>query len=99
MTNIIYIPDSTWSDLDQEPIFQKFMNGVEADPKIDFNVNATFPAPPAGFSDFIDCAKFKQKKVEDEQSEILDAKTFNDEFEEEEEEEFDDEMEDEDEDF
>ena len=25
MTNIIYIPDSTWADLDQEPIFQKFM--------------------------------------------------------------------------
>ena len=25
MPNIIYIPDSTWADLDQEPIFQKFM--------------------------------------------------------------------------
>jgi hypothetical protein len=25
MTNIINIPDSTWTDLDQEPIFQKFM--------------------------------------------------------------------------
>ena len=25
MTNIIYIPDSTWTDLDQEPIFQNFM--------------------------------------------------------------------------
>ena len=25
MQNIIYIPDSTWTDLDQEPIFQKFM--------------------------------------------------------------------------
>jgi len=25
MRNIIYIPDSTWIDLDQEPIFQKFM--------------------------------------------------------------------------
>ena len=25
MTNIIYIPDSTWADLDQEPIFQEFM--------------------------------------------------------------------------
>ena len=25
MTNIIYIPDSTWTDLDQMPIFQKFM--------------------------------------------------------------------------
>ena len=25
MPNIIYIPDSTWTDLDQEPIFQKFM--------------------------------------------------------------------------
>jgi hypothetical protein len=25
MTNIIYIPDSTWTGLDQEPIFQKFM--------------------------------------------------------------------------
>ena len=25
MSNIIYIPDSTWTDLDQEPIFQKFM--------------------------------------------------------------------------
>ncbi len=25
MPNIIYIPDSTWTDLDQESIFQKFM--------------------------------------------------------------------------
>ena len=25
MINIIYIPDSTWTDFDQEPIFQKFM--------------------------------------------------------------------------
>ena len=25
MSNIIYIPDNTWTDLDQEPIFQKFM--------------------------------------------------------------------------
>ena len=25
MRNIIYIPDSTWTDLDQKPIFQKFM--------------------------------------------------------------------------
>jgi hypothetical protein len=25
MTNIFYIPDSTWTDLDQKPIFQKFM--------------------------------------------------------------------------
>jgi len=25
MRNIIYLPDSTWTDLDQEPIFQKFM--------------------------------------------------------------------------
>ena len=25
MPNIIYIPDTTWTDLDQEPIFQKFM--------------------------------------------------------------------------
>jgi len=25
MSNIIYIPDSTWTDLDQEPIFQKYM--------------------------------------------------------------------------
>jgi hypothetical protein len=25
MPNIIYISDSTWTDLDQEPIFQKFM--------------------------------------------------------------------------
>ena len=25
MRNIIYIPDNTWTDLDQEPIFLKFM--------------------------------------------------------------------------
>jgi hypothetical protein len=25
MTNIIYIPDNTWIDFEQEPIFQKFM--------------------------------------------------------------------------
>ena len=25
MRNIIYIPDSTWTDLDQAPIFQNFM--------------------------------------------------------------------------
>jgi hypothetical protein len=25
MTNIIYIPDKTWTDLEQDPVFQKFM--------------------------------------------------------------------------
>ena len=25
MPNIFYVPDSTWTDLDQKPIFQKFM--------------------------------------------------------------------------
>ena len=25
MRNLIYIPDSTWTDLEQKPIFQKFM--------------------------------------------------------------------------
>ena len=25
MSNLIYIPDITWTDLDQKPIFQKFM--------------------------------------------------------------------------
>ncbi len=81
------------------PVFQKFMKGVEGDPAINFDTKADFLPPPDGFSDFIDCAKYKQKKVEDEQAEILDAKTFNDEFDEEEEDFDEEEMEEEEEDF
>ncbi len=65
------------------PIFEKFMKAVEKDGNIAFDITADFDPPPSGFSDFVDCAKFKQKKVEDEQAEIMKTKTYNDEFEEE----------------
>ncbi len=77
------------------PIFENFMKAVEKDPNINFNTKVEFKAPPAGFNDFVDCAKYKQKGIQDEQAEILKSKTFNDEFEEELDEEFDEEFEDE----
>ncbi len=65
------------------PIFQKFVKGIEADPEINFDTSADFPAPPPGFRALVDCAKYKQVKPEDEQAEIMKQKNQADEFEEE----------------
>jgi penicillin-binding protein 1A len=50
------------------PIVQKFLKAVEEDSIINFNTEATFPDPPQGFLEFIDCDKFKQMSVEEEQN-------------------------------
>ncbi len=49
------------------PIVQKFIQGIESDSTADFNSDAQFPTPPKGFLDFIDCEKYKQMSVEEEQ--------------------------------
>ncbi|MBT8232318.1 MAG: transglycosylase domain-containing protein [Bacteroidia bacterium] len=50
------------------PIVQKFLKAVENDTLINFNKEAEFPSPPKGFLEFIDCDKFKQMSVEEEQN-------------------------------
>jgi len=74
------------------PIVQKFLKSVEEDSLINFNVEATFPDPPQGFLEFIDCDKFKQMSVEEEQN-FNKLSQREDEFDEEFGSEFDDEFE------
>ncbi|NNE26111.1 MAG: peptidoglycan glycosyltransferase [Saprospiraceae bacterium] len=49
------------------PIVQNYIKSLEADSLADFNSEKSFPVPPDGFLDFIDCAKYKQMSVEEEQ--------------------------------
>ena len=71
------------------PIVMNYIKALEADSLADFNSEAQFPVPPDGFLDFIDCAKYKQMSVEEEQiMNQLDRR--EDEFDESFEDEFDD---------
>jgi len=82
------------------PIVQKYLKKLEADEDIDFNTEARFSTPPEGFSEFVDCSKYKEIAPEEEQAEILENKKALDEFEEEFGDDFEDEFEDDfDEDF
>ncbi|WP_291964677.1 transglycosylase domain-containing protein [Maribacter sp.] len=49
------------------PIVQKFLSGVEKDSTIAFKSDTPFPTPPPGILEFLDCDKYKQKSVEEEQ--------------------------------
>lgn len=49
------------------PITQKYLKAIEADSLTDFNSKAQFPTPPLGYLDLVDCEKYKQKSVEEEQ--------------------------------
>ncbi len=79
------------------PIVQKYLKSIEADSLADFDSEAEFPLPPIGYLDLVDCEKYKQKSVEEEQvvNQISSRRDeFDDEFDEFEEE-FDEEFEDE----
>ncbi len=64
------------------PIYQKYMQKVEASEEIDFDVMAKFPKPPAEVADIIDCSRYKQREPEKEQKERLqeqiDLEVFDD---------------------
>ena len=89
-----------------KPIAEKFLNAIEADSLADFDSEAKFPVPPLGYLDLVDCDKYKQQSVEEEQTQIeLNKRAdefdnefedfeseFDEEFDEEFEEEFDEEM-------
>jgi len=67
-----------------KPIAEKFLKGIEADSLADFNSEAKFPIPPVGYLDLVDCEKYKQQSVEEEQTQIQlkrRADEFDDEFE------------------
>ena len=49
------------------PIVQEFLQQIEADSLADFNYEAKFPTPPIGYLDLVDCDKYKQQSVEEEQ--------------------------------
>lgn len=70
------------------PVAQKFLSKLEKDSTNIYNYNAKFATPPTGFEEMIDCEKYKQVSVEEEQQSILQDKIKNDEFEEEFEENF-----------
>ncbi len=75
------------------PIYQKYMQKVEASEDIDFDITAKFPKASSAVQDLIDCSRYKQKEPEAEQEERLqqkiDLEVFDDEFSDEFEEEFD----------
>lgn len=81
------------------PIVQKYLKKLEADEEINLNTNVNFPTPPEGFSEFVDCSRYKEITPEEEQAEIIENKKQLDEFEEEFGEEFGEEFEEEFEDF
>lgn len=70
------------------PIVQKFIQGIEADSLADFDSEAQFPEPPSGLLEFIDCEKYKQMSVEEEQN-LNQLNQKEDEFEDDFEDEFD----------
>ncbi len=49
------------------PIVQKYLKSIEADSLADFDSEAEFPIPPIGYLDLVDCEKYKQKSIEEEQ--------------------------------
>ncbi len=61
------------------PIVQKYIQSIEKDTATQYNPNSEFPLPPEGYLEFIDCEKYKQKSVEEEQ-EINKLNTRQDEF-------------------
>lgn len=73
------------------PVFEKYMRRLESDSTAVYNAEASFPDPPPGFFDLIDCAKFKSVDPEEEQNLIKENRVQQDEFEEEFEDEFDEE--------
>lgn len=80
------------------PIFQDFMKRLEAADSTGYDPTATFIKPPAGYSEFVDCDRYKQVEPEVERQQTLDQQILTDEFEEEFEEgleEFDEEFEEE----
>lgn len=77
------------------PIVQKFLKKLEADEEINLNTDVSFPSPPEGFREFVDCSKYKEITPEEEQAEIRENKKQLDEFEEEFGDDFEDEFEDE----
>lgn len=64
------------------PIFQNFMQKVESSKEIGFDVKASFPKPPPGFNDLVDCTRYKQNDPEEERGTRLDEKIDLDEFDE-----------------
>lgn len=77
------------------PIVQKYLKRLEADEEINLNTDVNFPSPPVGFSEFVDCTKYKEIAPEEEQAGILESKKQLDEFEEEFGDDFDDDFDDE----
>ncbi len=65
------------------PVVQKMLKKLESDSTGIYNYKAKFASPPEGFSDIIDCEKFKQVSVEQEQDSLLQTKTQLDQFDEE----------------
>ena len=64
------------------PVFQKYMQKLEASEDIDFDTEASFPKPPPGFRDLVDCSRYKQADPEEERGTRLDEKIDLDEFDE-----------------
>jgi len=65
------------------PIFHEFLKRIEADEELNYNPDLNFVTPPSEYYDIIDCDRYKQQDVEEEQQERILAEQVDDEFEEE----------------
>ncbi len=64
------------------PICQKFLKKLEKDSLANFNTDVSFPDPPPGFHDLVNCDKYKQILPEDEQAARAESQLQRDEFDE-----------------
>ena len=64
------------------PISELFFQKLENDKSLQYDYKADFPTPPAGFSELIDCEKYKHIRPADERRSLLRNKLKNEEFDE-----------------
>jgi len=65
------------------PISELFFQKLEKDETSGYDYKANFPTPPAGFTEMIDCEKYKYIRPADERRTLLKDKLKNEEFDEE----------------
>jgi penicillin-binding protein 1A len=62
------------------PIAQKFLQKLESDKTCGYDVSATFPPPPAGYDELVDCALFRTVKNSSDRYLTRKAKASKEEF-------------------
>ena len=66
--------------INARPIAIKLLQALEKDTSGVYDKKSSFPKPPSGFEEIINCEKFKQVSVSGENKRILKEKLKNEEF-------------------